>query len=216
MKTNLKIRQQQRPDASPSAVTPRKLTTKSISSKQVNTEFGKSLRSLLGKTAVSGQVNEEELFAATTHQLIKNRFGDNLAKDFRSAFRLNMADKPDSERFPSAERAAKRSLRFFVDSTLITQQDAEQIRTLASNLSQLDDNDAKLWDSWGDTKATTSLSRGQTLVQGRLEQTGNAPVTSSGKQQASVATYSNTDKATAPKSSSKATKETKPAVKRTA
>ncbi|MFO0416156.1 MAG: hypothetical protein ACK5Y6_02605, partial [Pseudomonadota bacterium] len=206
----------QRQEPNTSALTTRKLTTKSISSKQVTTEFGKSLRSLLGKTAVSGQVNEEELFAATTHQLIKNRFGENLAKDFRSAFKLNMADKPDTERFSSAERAAKQSLRFFVDSTLMTKEDAQQIRTLATNLSQLGENDSKLWDSWGDTKATTSISRGQTLVQGRLEQTGNAPVTSSGKQQASVSTYSNTENATAPRSNRRSSRGDSGSVKRTA
>lgn len=143
------------------------------------TEFGRTLNDLLGKTFQPGEVNEEELFAATTHQLIFNRYGATVAEDFKSAFKLNMADKPPRERFASAERATKESLKFFVRSTLITREEAQQIRQLAFTAAQLDDNIDFLWDSIGDTKATTSFAKGERLVQERLEASGNAPVIAS-------------------------------------
>ena len=143
------------------------------------TEFGRTLTDLLGKTFQPGEVNEEELFAATTHQLIFNRYGATIAEDFKSAFKLNMVDKPERERFASAERATKESLKFFVNSTLITREEAQQIRQLAFTAAQLDDNLEVAWDSLGDTKATTSFAKGEKLVQERLEASGNAPVIAS-------------------------------------
>jgi hypothetical protein len=152
------------------------------------TDFGRTLKDLLGNTFQPGQVNEEELFAATTHQLILNRYGASVAEDFKSAFRLNMADKPPSERFASAERATKESLKFFVNSTLMTREEAQQIRQLAFAASQLDDNLDVAWDSLGDTKAITSFADGEKLVQGRLEASGNAPITASRRGRSKAAT----------------------------
>lgn len=140
------------------------------------TEFGRTLKDLLGKTYQPTKVNEEELFAATAHQLIFNRYGSRAADDFKSAFKLNMADKPRTERVPSAERAAKESLKFFVSSTLITKEEAMQIRQLAFTTCQLDENLDVAWDGIGDTKAVTSFTTGEKLVQGRLEASGNAPL----------------------------------------
>lgn len=148
-------------------------------------EFGKTLKNLLGTSAVKGQLSEEELFAATAHQLVKNRHGTEMAKDFRSVFRLSMADKPARERYSSAERAAKETLRFFRNSTLLTREQVREIRELAFSTAQLDDNARRLWDNWGDTKAVTSNKRGQTLVQARLEEAGEAPTTSSEGREAS-------------------------------
>jgi hypothetical protein len=145
------------------------------------TDFGRTLKDLLGNTFNPGEVNEEELFAATTHQLILNRYGSTVAEDFKSAFKLNIADKPPSERVASAERAAKESLKFFVNSTLITRDEALQIRQLAMASAQLDDKVDVAWDSMGDTKAVTSFTNGEKLVQGRLEASGNAPITTSRK-----------------------------------
>ena len=156
---------------------------KAIQSKGIKTfnEFGKSLKNLLGSTAVKGKLSEEELFAATAHQLIKNRYGNEMANDFRSVFRLSMADKPSTERYASAERAAKETLRFFRDSTLLTKEQVRDVRQLAFSTAQLDDNARRLWDNWGDTKAVTRNKRGQELIQSRLEEAGEAPVTSSQK-----------------------------------
>ncbi len=163
------------------------------------TEFGRTLKDLLGKTFQPGQVNEEELFAATTHQLILNRYGASVAEDFKSAFKLNMADKPRSERFASAERATKESLKFFVNSTLLTKEEAQQIRQLAFATAQLDDNVDVAWDSLGDTKAVTSFTNGEKLIQGRLEASGNAPITASRRGRSKAATVQGYGSPDAPK-----------------
>jgi hypothetical protein len=189
MKTDSRDRVRSRSEQSEDAITPRKSTRNKARSSQPTTEFGRTLKDLFGKTAIPGQVNEEELFAAAAQQLIKNQLGAQSAQDFKSAFRLNMTDKPNSERYPSAERAAKETIKFFVKATLLTKEEARSIRSLAIEVSQLDDNKEKVWDSWGETRAVTSFRRGQELVQSRLEASGNTPVTSSANTQAKVAKY---------------------------
>lgn len=189
MKMRPKLKVAARLDHSQEALSVRNQRRKPSRSTTPTTEFGRTLRDLLGNTFKPGEVNEEELFAATTHQLIKNRFGDSVAKDFKSAFKLNMADKPTTEKFASAERATKESLKFFVDSTLMTREEARQIRELAFASSQLDDNIDEAWDSIGDTKATTSFVNGEKLVQGRLEASGNAPAIASAKSKMTAQNY---------------------------
>lgn len=189
MKMSPKLKVAARQEHSQEALSVRNQRRKPSRSTTPTTEFGRTLRDLLGNTFKPGEVNEEELFAATTHQLIKNRFGTSIANDFKSAFKLNMADKPATEKFASAERATKESLKFFVDSTLMTREEARQIRELAFASAQLDDNIDEAWDSMGDTKATTSFLNGEKLVQGRLEASGNAPVTASSKSKVTALTY---------------------------
>jgi hypothetical protein len=170
-------------------VTTRKGTRKRRGSSTPTTEFGRTLKDLFGKTANPGEVNEEELFAAAAHQLVKNKFGAQSAEDFKSAFRLNMVDKPKTERFSSPERAAKETLKFFVKATLLTKEEAKSIRSIAFEVAQLDDNKGKVWDSWGETRAVTSFRRGQELVQSRLEASGNAPVAPAAESRAKMARY---------------------------
>jgi hypothetical protein len=189
MKMRPKLKVAARLDHSQEALSVRNQRRKPSRSTTPTTEFGRTLRDLLGNTFKPGEVNEEELFAATTHQLIKNRFGDSVAKDFKSAFKLNMADKPTTEKFASAERATKESLKFFVDSTLMTREEARQIRELAFASSQLDNNIDEAWDSIGDTRAVTSFAKGEKLIQGRLEASGNAPITATSNNRASVLNY---------------------------
>jgi hypothetical protein len=180
MKTNSRPRLDTGQEQQIEQVNRRKKGASRAGSTRPTTEFGRTLKDLLGKAAISGELNEEELFAATTYQLIANRFGEQTAKDFKSAFRLNMADKPKRERFASPERATNEALKFFVESTIMTQEEARGIKQLAFNAAQLDDNAGKLWDSWGNTRAVTSFRRGQTLVQSRLEESGNSPVVITG------------------------------------
>jgi len=139
-------------------------------------EFGKTLQSLMGKKDQASQINEEELFAGTMYQLVKNRFGDSIAGDFKSAYQLSLVDKPGKERVASAERAAKDTLKFMVSSTLISREDARAIQDQAFQAAQIDGNSDFLWDSIGDTKAVTSVARGSRLVQKRLEDSGDTPV----------------------------------------
>lgn len=141
------------------------------------TEFGKTLQTLLGKISVKDGVNEEEFFAGAVYQLIKDNFGAEIAKDFKSTFKLNMADKPAKERVASAERATKESLKFFVNSTILSKEDADGIREAAFQAAQLDNNKKALWDSIGKTKAVSSFSKVQTLGQTRLSESGYSPVT---------------------------------------
>ncbi len=181
MKTQSKVRSAERREPTQDTLNVRNQRRKPSRSTTPTTEFGRTLKDLLGKTYQPGEVNEEELFAATTHQLILNRYGSTVAEDFKSAFKLNMADKPPTERVASPERATKESLKFFVNSTLITREEAQQIRQLAFTSAQLDDNLEVAWDSLGDTKAVTSFANGEKLVQGRLEASGNAPIVASRK-----------------------------------
>ncbi|MFN4895228.1 MAG: hypothetical protein ACK5GN_06170 [Pseudomonadota bacterium] len=179
MKVSSKSAATQRRESTQEALTVRNQQRMPSRSTSPTTEFGRTLRDLLGNTFQPGKVNEEELFAAAAYQLIFNRYGSAVANDFKSAFKLNMADKPQSERVPSAERAAKESLKFFVKSTLLTREEALQIRQLAMATCQLDDNLDVAWDSIGDTKASTGFANGERLIQGRLEASGNAPVIAS-------------------------------------
>lgn len=179
MKINLKARTLARKQSRTDELTTQNQRQKRPKRARATTEFGRTLKDLLGKTFKPRQLNEEELFAATTYQLITNRHGESIAEDFRSAFKLNMVDKPPTERFSSPERAAKESLKFFVRSTLFTREEARDIRQLAFASAQLDDNIDEAWDSLGDTRAVTSFRRGEQLVQGRLEASGNAPVIAS-------------------------------------
>jgi hypothetical protein len=193
MKTHSKSGVETHAKLSSGGVTSQKSKGKSSNRITPTTEFGKSLKALLGTTAIAKQVNEEELFAASAHQLIKNRYGAQTAEDFKSAFRLNMVDKPKKEKHPSAERAANEALDFFVKSSLMTTEEVKDIRDLASQVAQLDENTDKLWDSWGKTRAVTNFKKGEALVQARLETSGNAPIASaragSADAQAKMATY---------------------------
>jgi hypothetical protein len=199
IKTSSKSRPATRQESTENAVTTQNQRRKPAQISKPTTEFGNTLKDLLGKTFQPGKINEEELFAATTHQLILNRYGAAIAQDFKSAFKLNMADKPPSERFASAERATKESLQFFVNSTLITKEEAKEIRQLAFATAQLDDNVDVAWDSMGDTKAVTSFAKGEKLIQARLEASGNAPITLSRRSRDKTSTVAGYGSASAPK-----------------
>jgi len=204
MNTKAKIAQNLRQDDSVAALSSRNRRPRPSRSTEPTTEFGKSLQALLGKRVQTSEVNEEELFAGAAYQLIKNRYGETVAGDFKSAFKLNLVDKPNTEKVSSDERAAKETLKFFVSSTLLTKEEAADIRQLATAAAQVDDKDA-LWDSLGDTRAVTSVSRGAGLVQKRLEESGNAPVASSSAKASAVkAAVTN---ATSKRGSSRASKQ---------
>lgn len=185
MKTKEKISQTVRQQDTVEALRARNGRRKPSRVTEPTTEFGKSLQSLLGKRVQTSEVNEEELFAGAAYQLIKNRYGETVAGDFKSAFKLNLVDKPTGEKVSSDERAARETLKFFVNSTLLSKEEASDIRQLATAAAQLDDNDA-LWDSLGDTRAVTSVERGTRAVQQRLEESGNAPVASTSAKASSV------------------------------
>ena len=163
------------------ALTSRKGKRKPSKVTEPTNEFGKTLQNLMGKRDQSSEINEEELFAGTVFQLVKNRFGDDLAGDFKSAYKLNLVDKPVTERVSSAERATKDTLEFLVRSTLISKADARSIRATAFAAAQIDDNSDFLWDSIGETRAVTSIERGTRLVQKRLEESGDTPVATTSK-----------------------------------
>lgn len=185
MKTREKVAQTVRQEDTVEALRSRNSRRKPSRVTEPTTEFGKSLQALLGKRVQSSEVNEEELFAGAAYQLIKNRYGDTVAGDFKSAFKLNLVDKPEKEQVSSDERAARETLKFFVNSTLLSKEEASDIRQLATAAAQLDDNNA-LWDSLGDTRAVTAVERGARIVQQRLEESGNAPVASAGARTSSV------------------------------
>jgi hypothetical protein len=185
MKTREKITQTLRQEDTVDALRSRNGRRKPSRVTEPTTEFGRSLQTLLGKRVQTSEVNEEELFAGAAYQLIKNRYGETVAGDFKSAFKLNLVDKPAGEKVSSDERATRETLKFFVNSTLLTKEEASDIRKLATAAAQLDDNDA-LWDSLGDTRAVTSVQRGTQAVQRRLEESGNAPVASSGAKASSL------------------------------
>lgn len=134
--------------------------------------FMQSFQSLLGKRSSTEKVNEEELFAATLYDRIKDGYGDSLAADFKTAFRLNMADKPRRERISSPERAANETLTFFANSTKLSREQVEALRSECFRAAQIDDKTDKLWDSEGSAQdrsiAVVSFGRAARLVRQRF------------------------------------------------
>lgn len=176
MKTQPKTRQIASQREAPSALNSRNRARNPSPDVRATNQFGKTLQALLGKASLKDGVNEEEFFAGAVYQLIKDNFGAEIANDFKSTFKLNMADKPAKERVASAERATKESLRFFVNSTILSKEDAVGIREAAFQAAQLDNNKKALWDSIGTTKAVSSFNKVQTLGQKRLSESGYSPV----------------------------------------
>lgn len=141
--------------------------------------FMQSFQSLLGKRSSTEKVNEEELFAATLYDRIKDGYGDSLAADFKTAFRLNMADKPKRERISSPERAANETLTFFANSTKLSQEEVEALRSECFRAAQIDDKTDKLWDSEGSAQdrsiAVVSFGRAARLVRRRFSTNTTQP-----------------------------------------
>lgn len=175
MKTQAKIRQNAPSSDSVAALNNRNRTQNPASSIRPSTEFGKTLRSLLGKASVADDVSEEEFFAGAVYHLIKDNFGAEVAHDFKSTFKLNMADKPANEKVASAERATKESLKFFVNATILTKEQADAIKQVAFQAAQLDKNKNVLWDSLGETRAVSTFAKVQNVGQKRLEESGYTP-----------------------------------------
>jgi hypothetical protein len=160
-------------------VTPQNVQTNSSSRRrkpgkveEPSTDFGKTLQSLLGKKQSDQKVSEEEIYAALILHQLKAK-GDQYTSDWKSTYKLNEFDKPAKEKVASAERAADDSMKFFVESTLLTQDEAKAIKQTAFGIAQLDDKTNKLWDHFGGDKentiAVTSFSNAQKLIQERLD-----------------------------------------------
>lgn len=133
------------------------------------TEFGRVIQTLLGKKGSQQEISEEDLFAAAAFKVIKEFHGAEMAKDFKSAFKLARIDKPASEIYPSNERATREALDFFVRSTILTKDQASQVRDIAAQVCQLD-NKSRIWDGWGKSKAVTTFADAQVTIQERLAQ----------------------------------------------
>lgn len=167
------------------------------------TEFGRTIQSLLGKKGPNEKVSEEGLFAAAIFSQIKSKFGSEMAKDFKSTFKLTKVDKLSNERIPSAERAAKEALKFFVRATIITKEEARSIRSIATQVAQLDDK-APLWDGvrgLDNSIAVTSFGIAQVQIQQRLAEATGETFTSSQKPTTSKASYQAEPAAAKPKGS---------------
>jgi hypothetical protein len=168
------------------ALNHRKPTRKPGRAEEPSTDFGKTLQSLLGKKQSDQKVSEEEIYAALILQQLKDKYGSQYTSDWKSTFKLNAFDKPSKEKFASAERAANDSMKFFVESTLLSEDEAKSIKDTAFNLAQLDNRTDKLWDHQGgdreNTIAVTSFSNAQKMIQERLNAgTSSASVKSSRK-----------------------------------
>ena len=138
-----------------------------------STDFGKTLQSLLGKKQSDQKVSEEEIYAAVILQQIKDKYGDQYTSDWKATYKLNSFDKPSREKVASSERAANDSMKFFVESTLLTADEAKAIKDKAFSVAQLDNRTDKLWDNTAGgtdkTIANTSFSNAQKLIQERLD-----------------------------------------------
>ena len=133
------------------------------------TDFGRVMQTLLGKKSAQQDVSEEDLFAAAAFKVIKELHGVEMARDFKSAFKLARIDKPATEMFPSNERATKEALNFFVKSTILTEEQAAQVRDIAAQACQLDNRRA-IWDEYGKSKSVTTFADAQVTIQDRLAQ----------------------------------------------
>ncbi len=131
------------------------------------TDFGRVIQTMLGRKGASTEMSEEDLFAAATFKVIKELHGVELARDFKSAFKLARIEKLPNEIVASNERATKEALNFFVKSTILTKEQANQIRDIAAQVCQLDNKQA-IWDEFGKTKAVTTFADAQVTIQERL------------------------------------------------
>lgn len=167
------------------------------------TEFGRTIQSLLGKKGPNQMISEEGLFASAVFRQFKTLFGSEMAQDFKSAFKLTLLDKTVNERIPSAERAAKETLKFFVNATIITKEEARSIKSIATQVAQLDDK-APLWDGvrgLDNTIAVTSFGIAQVQIQQRLAEATGDTFTNSQKPTTSKANYQAEPAAAQPKGS---------------
>ena len=167
------------------------------------TEFGRTIQSLIGKKGPNEKISEEALFAAAVFRQFKTLFGSEMAADFKSTFKLTKFDKLSSERIPSAERAAKEALKFFVRATIITKEEARSIRNIATQVAQLDDK-APLWDGvrgLDNSIAVTSFGIAQVQIQQRWAEAPGDTFTSSQKPTTSTASYQAEPAAAQPKGS---------------
>jgi hypothetical protein len=134
--------------------------------------FAQNFQTLLGRRKATEKVNEEELFAASLYDRIKGSYGESLAADFKSAFQLNMADKPRRERIGSAERAANETLAFFANSTKLSPEQIAALRDECFRAAQVDSHAGALWDSRGSAKdktiAVVPFARAQRLIRERF------------------------------------------------
>ena len=131
-------------------------------------DFGSTLEDLLGNKYAKTKVSEEEIYAALILYQLKDKFGQQYYDDWKATFKLNAFDKPKNESFASAERAANDSMKFFTDSTLLTEDEAQAIKDKAFAMAQLDSNKGKLWDHAGETVAVSNFANAQRLMQARI------------------------------------------------
>ena len=142
------------------------------------TELNTAVGNYISKSGLSQDPNNNASYSLVIQltqraQQIKDKYGDQYTSDWKATFKLNSFDKPSREKVASSERAANDSMKFFVESTLLTADEAKAIKDKAFSVAQLDNRTDKLWDNTGGgtdkTIANTSFSNAQKLIQERLD-----------------------------------------------
>lgn len=117
--------------------------------------FEQVFQNLMGKRVAGSEVNEEELFAASIGQQVRQLIGVDAYTEFKLSFKIGMSDAAPGRGGPSAERSAKLALRDLVKAGTLTEQQATDIRDIAFAAAQLDDDATKLFDGKGDDSDAT-------------------------------------------------------------
>ncbi|MCB9466559.1 MAG: hypothetical protein H6682_22880 [Candidatus Eisenbacteria bacterium] len=117
---------------------------------------------LAGKLPGTGEVSEEQLYAAILEQRIGETAGPEAAKAFAEEFQSEKQRLRRGDGYVPVEEAAQNALRTLSENGEIDGSAAEKINGEAFRAAQLDDNGSLLYDDRGGpgdpTKATASIS----------------------------------------------------------
>ena len=126
----------------------------STTAPQLDAEFEQTLTAMLRADA-SGEVNEEELFAALIHERLIKLKDAETSKKYQEQLTEAKKEFTTDEGYVYLEKSANLALDNLIEQGLITKAEGEKVRAEAFAAAQLDDNLVKLFDGLGSTDDPT-------------------------------------------------------------
>ncbi len=136
------------------AVPPTSKSTESNQESSGGSKFVDLLRQYLEPDSAN-QVSEEALFAAIVRERIVALKGEEFGTKWDAAFSAQKAAAQKPDGFIPLEDATNATLKEFVASAEITQEESDKIYSQSFAAAQLDSNTGKLWDNRGGGSDTT-------------------------------------------------------------
>lgn len=139
---------------------------------KADTAFGDTLNDLLGAYSARQKVSEEDLFAATLGQQIKEQLGDEAYGNYRTVLKIAMTEAEPGRSGPSSEYAARETMHYLVQSGVLSKDQSRAIRQFSRQSAQLDD-DHRLFDNnaggpGDDSKAVAAFSKVEQMMTERF------------------------------------------------